>query len=69
MYLRFKKHKLARISLIVLGLLYVCRAVRTIYCPLQSESYDSKYVNAPPMKLRFVDADGKFHHSSVSFTS
>ncbi|CAI6085591.1 ABC transporter permease [Cohnella sp. JJ-181] len=61
MVLRFKKHKLARISLAVLALLYVCALLAQFLAPYSLESYDSKYVNAPPMKLRFVDADGKFH--------
>ncbi|TLS50694.1 ABC transporter permease [Paenibacillus antri] len=61
MYLRFKKHKLARISLIVLGLLYAVAIFARFIAPYGLESYDSKYVNAPPMMPRFVDADGNFH--------
>ncbi|WP_373230322.1 ABC transporter permease [Cohnella sp.] len=61
MYLRFKKHKLARISLIVLGILYAAAIFAQFLAPYGLQSYDSKYVNAPPMTLRFVDADGKFH--------
>ncbi|RED60340.1 ABC transporter permease [Cohnella lupini] len=61
MYLRFKKHKLARISLIILGLLYAVALFAQFIAPYDLQSYDSKYVNAPPMALRFVDADGKFH--------
>jgi peptide/nickel transport system permease protein len=61
MYLRFKKHKLARISLIVLGVLYAAAIFAQFIAPYGLQSYDSKYVNAPPMTLRFIDADGKFH--------
>jgi peptide/nickel transport system permease protein len=61
MYLRFKKHKLARISLFVLGFLYAVAIFAQFIAPYGLQSYDSKYVNAPPMTLRFVDADGKFH--------
>jgi len=61
MYLRFKKHKLARISLIILAALYAIALLAQFIAPYGLESYDSKYVNAPPMLLRFVDADGKFH--------
>ncbi len=60
-YKRFKKHKLARISMIVLGLLYFGAIFAQFLSPYSLESYDSKYVNAPPMTIRFVDADGKFH--------
>ncbi|MBD2868705.1 ABC transporter permease [Paenibacillus arenilitoris] len=61
MYARFKKHKLARVSLAVLALLYAGALFAPFLAPYGLESYDSKYVNAPPMKLRFVDAEGKFH--------
>ncbi|TFE27801.1 ABC transporter permease [Cohnella luojiensis] len=60
-YLRFKKHKLARISMVILGALYAIALFAQFLAPYGLESYDSKYVNAPPMMLRFVDADGKFH--------
>jgi len=60
-YKRFKKHKLARISMIVLGLLYFGAIFAQFIAPYSLESYDSRYVNAPPMMIRFVDADGKFH--------
>lgn len=60
-YLKFKRHKLARISLIVLGLLYFVALFAQFIAPYGLQSYDSKYVNAPPMALRFVDSDGKFH--------
>ncbi len=61
MYLRFRKHKLARISMVILGLLYAIALFAQFIAPYGLDSYDSKYVNAPPMQLRFVDADGKFH--------
>ncbi|WP_042162180.1 ABC transporter permease [Paenibacillus gorillae] len=61
MYLRFKKHKLARISLFILSALYIIALLAQFIAPYGLQSYDSKYVNVPPMGLRFVDADGKFH--------
>jgi len=61
MYLRFKKHKLARISLIVLGFLYLCALFAPFLAPYGLQSYDSKYVNVAPMRPHFFDADGKFH--------
>jgi peptide/nickel transport system permease protein len=60
-YLRFKKHKLARISLFILASLYIVALFAQFIAPYGLQSYDSKYVNAPPMGFRFVDADGKFH--------
>jgi peptide/nickel transport system permease protein len=61
MYLRFKKHKLARISLFILAFLYTIALFAQFIAPYGLQSYDSKYVNVPPMGFRFVDADGKFH--------
>ncbi|TCM99670.1 peptide/nickel transport system permease protein [Paenibacillus sp. BK033] len=61
MYVRFKKHKLARVSLVILAFLYAGALFAQFLAPYGLENYDSKYVNAAPMKLRFVDAEGKFH--------
>ncbi|WP_247900810.1 ABC transporter permease [Paenibacillus pabuli] len=60
-YQKFKKHKLARISMYLLGAFYIIALFAQFIAPYGLQSYDSKYVNAPPMGLRFVDADGKFH--------
>ncbi|MDF2835633.1 MAG: peptide transporter permease [Paenibacillus sp.] len=60
-YRRFKKHKLARISMYILAFLYVVALFAQFVAPYSLQSYDSKYVNASPMGLRFVDAEGKFH--------
>lgn len=60
-YLRFKKHKLARISLIVLAAFYIAALFAQFIAPYGLQSYDSKFVNAPPMTLHFFDAEGNFH--------
>ncbi|NQX64762.1 ABC transporter permease [Paenibacillus alba] len=60
-YLRFKKHKLARISLFALALLYAVALFAQFIAPYGLQSYDSKYVNVSPMGIRFIDAEGKFH--------
>lgn len=61
MYRRLKKHKLARISLVILACFYLAALFAQFIAPYGLQSYDSKYVNAPPMKLSFHDAEGKFH--------
>jgi peptide/nickel transport system permease protein len=61
MYIKFKRHKLARISLYVLGFLYFVALFAQFIAPYGLQSYDSKYVNAPPMTVRFIDGEGKFH--------
>ncbi|MGO4495643.1 ABC transporter permease [Paenibacillus sp. 2RAB27] len=60
-YRRLKKHKLARVSLIILGLFYLAAIFAQFIAPYGLQSYDSKYVNAPPTKLSFKDAEGHFH--------
>ncbi|GAB6930372.1 ABC transporter permease [Paenibacillus sp. JCM 10914] len=60
-YRRFKKHKLARISMYILGFLYFVALFAQFIAPYSLQSYDSKYVNASPMGLRFIDEQGKFH--------
>ncbi|MDR6551701.1 ABC transporter permease [Paenibacillus qinlingensis] len=60
-YRRLKKHKLARISLIILASFYLVALFAQFIAPYSLESYDSKYVNAPPTKLSFKDAEGNFH--------
>lgn len=60
-YRRLKKHKLARISLFILALFYIAAIFAQFIAPYGLESYDSKYVNAPPAKMSFKDAEGKFH--------
>ncbi|OAS22126.1 peptide ABC transporter permease [Paenibacillus oryzisoli] len=60
-YRRLKKHKLARVSLIILAAFYLVALFAQFIAPYSLESYDSKYVNAPPTKLSFKDAEGNFH--------
>ncbi|TXK85149.1 ABC transporter permease [Paenibacillus sp. N3.4] len=60
-YLRFKKHKLARVSLFALAILYAVALFAQFIAPYGLQSYDSKYVNVSPMGIRFIDAEGKFH--------
>lgn len=56
-----KRHKLARISLIVLAALYTVALFGAFIAPQGLESYNSEYMNSPPTKVRFVDEQGKFH--------
>lgn len=61
MYKKFKKHKLARVSLIFLLVLYVVALFAPFIAPQGSLSYDSQYINTAPMAIRWIDAEGKFH--------
>jgi len=59
-YQKFKKHKLAKVSLYILISLYVIALFAQFIAPYSLQSYDSQYVNAKPMGIKFVDAEGKF---------
>ncbi|WP_080839411.1 ABC transporter permease [Cohnella massiliensis] len=61
MYRELKRHRLARISLIVLAALYLMALLGNFIAPQGLESYSSEYMNSAPTKIRFVDAEGKFH--------
>lgn len=58
---KFRRHKLARFSLVVLGVLYLGVIFAGFIAPQQLTSYDGKYTNCPPTRLHFIDADGRFH--------
>jgi len=58
---RFKKHKLAKYSLIVLGLFYFGALFAGFLAPQGLVSYDAKFTNCPPTKIHFIDDQGKFH--------
>ena len=58
---RFKRHKVAHISLYLLACLYcVCVLFPEFFAPYgQHEQFPGKYF--PPQRLHFIDADGVFH--------
>ncbi len=58
---KLKKHKLARISLIILFLLYIGALFGQFITPYGLQSYNSEYMNAPPTKIHFYDEQGNFH--------
>lgn len=61
MYKKLKKHKLARISMVVLGIFYFLILFGQFVAPQGLESYDSSYMNCPPTAIHWVDSDGNFH--------
>ena len=58
---RFGQHKAAVVSLVVLSILYLIAIVVEFVAPYATDTYNIKYILAPPMRVRFVDADGRFH--------
>ncbi|MBJ6362759.1 ABC transporter permease [Paenibacillus sp. GCM10012307] len=58
---KLMKHKLAKASLIVIGLMYFIALFGNFIAPQGLDKYDSVYLNSKPTLIRFVDTDGKFH--------
>ncbi|WP_197517268.1 ABC transporter permease [Microbacterium karelineae] len=54
-----RAHRLAQISLLVLGLFYLGALLAPFLAPYGLESYDSAYVNAPPTGIHLFH-DGRF---------
>lgn len=50
---KLSRHRLAQISLIILGVLYVVAIFGNFIAPYHLGSYDAEYVNAPPTRIRF----------------
>jgi peptide/nickel transport system permease protein len=57
---KLKKHKLARLSLIILGLLYVQALLAQFVAPQGLTSYSSKYKDCPPTRIHLFTTEGKF---------
>ncbi|QHT63770.1 ABC transporter permease [Paenibacillus lycopersici] len=60
MWWKFKKHKLAVISAVVLILMYLTVVFCEFISPNLSDTRFTAYKNAPPQKIHFVDADTGF---------
>ena len=60
MWWKFKKHKLAVISLFILGLMYFLAAFAEFISPYNIHVRHIRHLYAPPQKIHFV-YNGKFH--------
>lgn len=60
MLLKFKRHKLAVVSLITLFILYLSIIFAEFITPYNPYQEDVMYTLCPPVKIRFFDEDGKF---------
>jgi peptide/nickel transport system permease protein len=58
---RFRRHRLAMTGGGVLIFLYLLAAFCEFISPYTSEQRNVRAINAPPMTIRFIDADGEFH--------
>lgn len=58
---KFRRHRLAIVSGIVLIIIYLLAAFCEFLSPYDPNVYDVKYTYAPPQRIRFIDKDGRFH--------
>lgn len=56
---KFRKHKLAMVSLVVLMILYIVAIFGNFFAPQGTEQYDGSYVNCPPHGIHLFH-EGKF---------
>jgi len=58
---KFKRHKLAQIAIVVLGILYFIAIFAEFVAPHPPLKRYKDYVAHPPSKIRIRDVDGNFH--------
>jgi peptide/nickel transport system permease protein len=61
MWWRFRRHKLALVSAVVVILFYLVALFCEFIAVADPEAYSANNKNAPPQLPRFVDAEGRFH--------
>jgi peptide/nickel transport system permease protein len=57
---KFRRHHLARVSLVILGIFYAVAIMADFIAPQGLQTYDQRYTNASPSRIHFVDDKG-FH--------
>jgi len=60
MWWKFRKHKMAMVSTVLLALIYLVAIFCEYIAPYDPNKYDVRYSYAPPQLPRFVDADGNW---------
>ena len=60
MWRKFRKHRLARVSLVVLGAFYLLGIFAEFFAVQGLRSYDSRYKYVPPTPIRFVHPERGF---------
>ena len=61
MWLRFKRHRLALISAVLLLLLYLSAAFCELIAPYGPIQRNPRTVQCPPQRIRFIDTEGDIH--------
>ena len=61
MWWKFRRHKMAMISTVIVILLYFTAVFCEFVAPYDPEQYFIKYKNGPPTKIHVFDAEGRIH--------
>ncbi|MCC9076593.1 ABC transporter permease [Litorilinea aerophila] len=61
MWWRFRRHKMAMVSLGLLIFLYLVALFAEVIAPYDPNRYDANYAYAAPQRIHFFDAEGNFH--------
>jgi peptide/nickel transport system permease protein len=56
---QFKKHRIARVGLVILGFLYFMALIADFVAPYSEPFIDVRMSYAPPTRVHFFDADGR----------
>src|SRR5687768_18403984 len=58
---KFRRHKLAQIAMVVLGILYLIVIFAEFVSPYDPQKRFKDYSTLAPVNVRMIDAEGKFH--------
>jgi peptide/nickel transport system permease protein len=60
MYWKFRRHRMAVISVFVLSLFYLIAAFCEFFAPYDPEAFSTRFTAAPPTRVHLFDANGTF---------
>jgi len=67
MWRKFKKHRLAKIGGIMIGILVIIIVFAPFFAPYDYTNSDLRATYIPPQRIHFFDQDGKFHFRPFTY--
>ena len=61
MWRKFKRHKMARLGMVVFGVIAVTSVLAPFFSPYSYDQSNLRESYLPPQRLHFIDQDGRFH--------
>ncbi len=65
MWRRFRRHHMAMVGLVILGLLFLIAIFAEVIAPYQPAQRNTRYLASAPMAIQVVDDQGNFHRPFV----